>query len=274
MPARASTRPQGVLVGSRHTAESLWAALADPSLARQDPPRSPGRRHRPLRSDPAGQCAGRLEELAGRVGSQSQGDAADEDARGRGCRQDPRHPPRGTRTPSGPPRRSSGSPRPRARASCMVGKLIVSKGVDLLLACWPLVHAANPGARLLIVGFGEYDGGASAPLGVADRRGDRRRPRDRGARSRPGGGRGAPASNPRRLSRGAPGWVRGGSRARRRTASRSRVASSTRRSAAWCRPPTHWSFPAPSPRRSAWWRPRPRRPACSRSRPGTRAPPR
>ena len=41
----------------------------------------------------------------------------------------------------------------------MVGKLIVSKGVDLLLACWPLVHAANPGARLLIVGFGEYDGG-------------------------------------------------------------------------------------------------------------------
>jgi len=40
-----------------------------------------------------------------------------------------------------------------------VGKLIVSKGVDLLLAAWPLVHAANPGARLLIVGFGEYEAG-------------------------------------------------------------------------------------------------------------------
>ena len=26
-----------------------------------------------------------------------------------------------------------------------VGKLIVSKGVDLLLAAWPLVHAENPG---------------------------------------------------------------------------------------------------------------------------------
>ena len=26
-----------------------------------------------------------------------------------------------------------------------VGKLIVSKGVDLLLAAWPLVVAANPG---------------------------------------------------------------------------------------------------------------------------------
>jgi glycosyltransferase involved in cell wall biosynthesis len=36
-----------------------------------------------------------------------------------------------------------------------VGKLIVSKGVDLLLAAWPLVHAANPDARLLVVGFGE-----------------------------------------------------------------------------------------------------------------------
>ena len=40
----------------------------------------------------------------------------------------------------------------------LVGKMIVSKGVDLLLAAWPLVHAANPGARLLIVGFGEYAG--------------------------------------------------------------------------------------------------------------------
>jgi glycosyltransferase involved in cell wall biosynthesis len=29
--------------------------------------------------------------------------------------------------------------------------------VDLLLAAWPLVHAANPGARLLMVGFGEYE---------------------------------------------------------------------------------------------------------------------
>ena len=35
-----------------------------------------------------------------------------------------------------------------------VGKLIASKGVDLLLAAWPQIHAANPGARLLIVGFG------------------------------------------------------------------------------------------------------------------------
>jgi glycosyltransferase involved in cell wall biosynthesis len=40
-----------------------------------------------------------------------------------------------------------------------VGKLMVAKGVDLLLAAWPLVHAENPGARLLIVGFGAYEEG-------------------------------------------------------------------------------------------------------------------
>jgi glycosyltransferase involved in cell wall biosynthesis len=36
-----------------------------------------------------------------------------------------------------------------------VGKLIDTKGVDLLLTAWPVVLAANPGARLLIAGFGE-----------------------------------------------------------------------------------------------------------------------
>ena len=46
-----------------------------------------------------------------------------------------------------------------------VGKLIVSKGVDLLLAAWPLVHASNPGARLLVVGFGEYARGACSASG-------------------------------------------------------------------------------------------------------------
>ena len=37
-----------------------------------------------------------------------------------------------------------------------VGKLIVSKGVDLLLAAWPLVVDRVPDARLLVVGFGTY----------------------------------------------------------------------------------------------------------------------
>jgi glycosyltransferase involved in cell wall biosynthesis len=38
-----------------------------------------------------------------------------------------------------------------------VGKLIVSKGVDLLLAAWPLVWAANPEVRLKVAGFGAYE---------------------------------------------------------------------------------------------------------------------
>jgi glycosyltransferase involved in cell wall biosynthesis len=37
-----------------------------------------------------------------------------------------------------------------------VGKLIVSKGVDLLICAWPLVLAHAPRARLLIVGFGAF----------------------------------------------------------------------------------------------------------------------
>lgn len=52
-----------------------------------------------------------------------------------------------------------------------VGKLIVSKGVDLLLAAWPLVHARHPGARLLIAGFGAYRDGLErldAALGDGD----------------------------------------------------------------------------------------------------------
>ena len=37
-----------------------------------------------------------------------------------------------------------------------LGKLIVSKGVDLLFAAWPLVVARVPQARLVVVGFGTY----------------------------------------------------------------------------------------------------------------------
>jgi glycosyltransferase involved in cell wall biosynthesis len=40
-----------------------------------------------------------------------------------------------------------------------VGKLIVSKGVDLLIAAWPLVLERVPRARLVVVGFGSYRDG-------------------------------------------------------------------------------------------------------------------
>ena len=37
-----------------------------------------------------------------------------------------------------------------------IGKLIVSKGIDLLIAAWPLVLEKMPRATLLVVGFGAY----------------------------------------------------------------------------------------------------------------------
>ena len=64
-------------------------------------------------------------------------------------------PPRSTATS---PRRSPPSTRvePGDRLIVFVGKLIASKGVELLLAAFPLVLAREPRARLLIVGFGAF----------------------------------------------------------------------------------------------------------------------
>jgi glycosyltransferase involved in cell wall biosynthesis len=93
---------QGVLVGSAHTGESLWAALPDlPDLEAK------------TRLGPPGVD---VEEFA---------------------------------------------PIERGRDPLVVfvGKLIVSKGVDLLLAAWPLVRAKHPGIRLQVAGFGAYEDG-------------------------------------------------------------------------------------------------------------------
>ena len=104
----------GVLVGSSHTAESLWAALPElPGLAEK------------TRLGPPGVD---LEEF---------------------------------RAPPGP----------RRPLVVFVGKLIVAKGIDLLLAAWPLVHARHPEARLQLAGFGEWEGGVrrlQAALGRGD----------------------------------------------------------------------------------------------------------
>ncbi len=101
-----------VLVGSRHTAESLWAALPD--------------------------VAGLKE-----------------------------------KTRLGPPGVDTESFRPRVHAEeglrvVFVGKLIVSKGVDLLIASWPLVVAQHPDAKLQIAGYGEYEQGLRRLLAALD----------------------------------------------------------------------------------------------------------
>jgi len=102
---------RGVLAGSAHTAESLWAALADlPDLPEK------------TRLGPPGVD---VEEFS----------------------------PRGD----------------REELVAFVGKLIVSKGVDLLLAAWPLVRAEHSRARLEIAGYGAYEDGLRRLLAALER---------------------------------------------------------------------------------------------------------
>jgi glycosyltransferase involved in cell wall biosynthesis len=101
----------GVLVGSGHTAESLWAALSDlPDLPEK------------TRLGPPGVD---VEEF----------------------------------TPGGE----------REPLVAFVGKFLVSKGVDLLLAAWPLVRAAHPEVRLEVAGFGAYEDGLRRLLAALER---------------------------------------------------------------------------------------------------------
>jgi glycosyltransferase involved in cell wall biosynthesis len=103
---------EGVLVGSAHTGESLWAALPDlPNLKDK------------TRLGPPGVD----------VEAFAPGDAG------------------------------------RDPLVVFVGKLIVSKGVDLLLAAWPLVHAKHPRVRLQVAGYGAYEDGLRRLQGALDR---------------------------------------------------------------------------------------------------------
>jgi len=117
----------GVLVGSEHTAGSLFEALSDepalPERTRLGPPGVDVHEFRPREP--------RLEELASRPAGGWGGDAGGAEALR-------------MLDPSRDPLVS------------YVGKLIVSKGVDLLLAAWPLVVDRVPDARLVVVGFGTY----------------------------------------------------------------------------------------------------------------------
>jgi glycosyltransferase involved in cell wall biosynthesis len=113
-----------VLVGSRHTAESLWEALPEVDGLREK-----------TRLGPPGVD---LDEFRPRErGRREPGDGG----------------PAGEVFVLGPP-----SPASHGGALVVfVGKLIVSKGVDLLLAAWPLLRAAHPEARLQVAGYGEYE---------------------------------------------------------------------------------------------------------------------
>jgi glycosyltransferase involved in cell wall biosynthesis len=57
---------------------------------------------------------------------------------------------------------------PRDSVVAFVGKLMVSKGIDLLLAAWPLVRARHPEARLKVAGFGAYEDALRRLLAALD----------------------------------------------------------------------------------------------------------
>ncbi len=133
----------GILVGSHHTAASLWAALEDPQLVertRLGPPGVDVERFAPR--TPAAAAAG-LRGLQERLRAGEEVDkgvalnAFSRDGHAAAAaleRLDPGH----------------------DVLIAYVGKLIVSKGVDLLAAAWPLVLEHESRARLVVVGFGAY----------------------------------------------------------------------------------------------------------------------
>jgi glycosyltransferase involved in cell wall biosynthesis len=129
-----------VLVGSRHTAESLWEAMGDPELpqrTRLGPPGVDVEEFRPMPDAPA-----RVAALADEL--EHEPPSAVESAFSRDARE---------------AAAALGTLRPEDRHVVFVGKLIVSKGVDILAAAWPLVLQQVPHARLVVVGFGAYRAG-------------------------------------------------------------------------------------------------------------------
>ncbi len=135
------SRASNVLVGSRHTAESLWGAMGDAELKRRTRLGPPGvdiERFSPRNvSEAESAMKGLLENLRASAPVEEQASAfARDNAQAADALEK-------ILDGSGP-------------LVAFVGKLIVSKGVDLLLAAWPLVLGAAPDARLVVIGFGAY----------------------------------------------------------------------------------------------------------------------
>jgi glycosyltransferase involved in cell wall biosynthesis len=163
---------RAVLVGSRHTAESMWTAIGDrdlPARTRLGPPGVDIERFVPR--EPAEARAG-LQELRARLAARDDSSAAAAHdssaaahdssaaahdssaaaARDSSAAADDHSFARA----SGEAAAAIAAIEPDDRMVVFVGKLIASKGAELLLAAWPLVLSREPRARLVMVGFGAF----------------------------------------------------------------------------------------------------------------------
>jgi glycosyltransferase involved in cell wall biosynthesis len=135
----------GVLVGSHHTAASLWEAVAEDGLVKRTRLGPPGvdiERFAPRDAARAGAGIGALVERL--RSSDVHGGPASAFARDERAAAD-----------------TLARIQPESdRLVAFVGKLIVSKGIDLLIAAWPLVLERVAEARLVVVGFGAYRHGS------------------------------------------------------------------------------------------------------------------
>jgi glycosyltransferase involved in cell wall biosynthesis len=137
----------GILAGSSHTAQVLYETVPDPTIperTRLGPPGVDVHRFRPREPEDA---LAILEGLAERLDDEVPEAGESRDSFGRD----------GPAIAAALRSWAEGGPR-----VLYVGKFVVSKGVDLLVAAWPLVHrhrlaAGDPSPRLLLIGFGAFE---------------------------------------------------------------------------------------------------------------------
>ncbi len=164
----------GILVGSSHTARALFETVPDPGIPERTRLGPPGVDVHRFRPHPEEEALHDLGALADDLAAETPADPEESgDSFGR----------------DGPALagalRAWGEGDPRV---LFVGKLLVSKGVDLLAAAWPLVHhertaAGAPAPRLLFIGFGAFEQGLRTLVDALDR-GDLDAAREVAARGR------------------------------------------------------------------------------------------
>jgi glycosyltransferase involved in cell wall biosynthesis len=137
----------GILAGSSHTAQVLYETVPDPGLPERTRLGPPGVDVHRFRPHPPQEAMENLAGLERRLESEPTGETADS------FRRD------GPAIATSLAEWAEGDPR-----VLFVGKFLVSKGVDLLAAAWPLVYRRRSEAgarspRLLFVGFGAFEQG-------------------------------------------------------------------------------------------------------------------